>query len=215
MHRTVKTIFFLVVPTSFVLLVFRPNCFAENPQVTVSVYDDAGVSSEILAHAEGQAGRIFGQAGVNINWLNCSSSISTHCTAPLETGGPVRLNLRIIPNAAVSTGEQIFGVAYLAPDGTGKYGDVFWLRTKDLQTDSKVNLASILGSVMAHEMGHLLLGSNSHAISGIMLAHWGPNELRRIGMGSLLFLPGQGRRMRARVSQRAELLHVEGQEHGD
>lgn len=214
MHRTFKTIFFLVALASFILLVLPHRCFAENPQVTVFVCNDALVPAEILAHAEGQAGRIFGRVGVNVNWLDCTTAISANCTPPLETGGPVRLNLRIIPNAAVSTSEQIFGVAYLAPDGTGQYGDVFWLQTKDLQTDSKVNLASILGSVMAHEMGHLLLGSNSHAISGIMLAHWGPNELRRIGMGSFLFLPGQGRRMRARASQRAELLHVR-QELGD
>jgi hypothetical protein len=30
----------------------------------------------------------------------------------------------------------------------------------------------MLGSVMAHEIGHLLLGSHAHAISGIMRGHW-------------------------------------------
>lgn len=118
--------------------------------------------------------------------------------------------MRITPNAAVSTSDQIFGVAYLAPDGTGQYGDVFWQRAKDLQTNSKVNLASILASVMAHEMGHLLLGSNAHTISGIMQAHWGPSELRRISMGSLLFLPEQGQRMRVRVTQRSSFFMSSG-----
>jgi hypothetical protein len=75
-----------------------------------------------------------------------------------------------------------------------------------------VDLALILASVMAHEMGHLLLGSNAHAVSGIMKAHCQLSELRRIGMGSLLFLPEQGKRMRARVNQREELLNAEQQE---
>jgi hypothetical protein len=210
MHRTFKTTFFPVVLTSLIPSVLPPMSLAENPQVTVCVYDDARVPSEILARAEGQAARIFGQVGVDVNWLDCNSAISTGCTATLETVSPVLLNLRITPNAAVSTSGQIFGVAYLAPDGTGQYGDVFWQRAKDLQTDSKVNLASILASVMAHEMGHLLLGSNAHAIRGIMQAHWGPSELRRISMGSLLFLPEQGQRMRVRVTQRSSFFMSSG-----
>jgi hypothetical protein len=212
MHRTFRTNFvILAILIGAALVAISPMSFAENPQVTVCVYDDARVPREILARAEGRAAKIFEQAGVNVNWLDCSPSNSTRCAAPLESGGRVRLDLRITPNAAATTKDQIFGVAYLAPDGTGQYGDVFWQRAKDLQTSSKVDLASILASVMAHEMGHLLLGSNAHAVSGIMQAHWAPSELRRIGMGSLLFLPDQGKRMRARVAEREELLHVERQ----
>ena len=204
MHRTFRTNFaFLAVLTGSVLLAISPISFAENPQqVTVSVYDDAHVPREILARAEDRAAKIFGQVGLNVNWLDCSPANSARCAVPLESGGPVRLMLRITPSTSVTITDQIFGVAYLGRDGTGQYCDVFWQRVKDLQTNSMVDLASILGSVMAHEMGHLLLGSNAHAISGIMQAHWESSELRHIGMGSFLFLPDQGKRMRARVTQR-------------
>jgi hypothetical protein len=67
-------------------------------------------------------------------------------------------------------------------------------------------LADILGSVIAHEMGHLLLGSNAHAISGIMRAQWGIDELLRIIMGALVFLPEQSKRMRARILTSKALL---------
>ena len=36
--------------------------------------------------------------------------------------------------------------------------------------DAEFELPIILGCVMAHELGHLLLGSNSHSDKGIMLA---------------------------------------------
>jgi hypothetical protein len=123
----------------------------------------------------------------------------------------MHLDLRITPNVARSTSDTVFGVAYLGSDGIGRYGDVFWNRALDFQRNSKVDLGLILANVMAHEMGHLLLGSNAHATSGIMQAHWERAELQRISMGSLLFLPEQGKRMRAKVTQREELLTLSGE----
>lgn len=209
MHRTFRTNFvFLAALTGSTLLARSPMSFAENPQVTVSVYDDAHVPREILARAEGRAAKIFGQVGVKVNWLDCNLTNSIHCATAFEIDSAVQLNLRITPNIANSTSDTAFGVAYLATDGTGRYADVFWKRAQDLQANSKVDPALILASVMAHEVGHMLLGSNAHAVSGIMEAHWGPGELRRIGMGSLLFLPDQGKQMRARVTQRTEAKSV-------
>ena len=79
----------------------------------------------------------------------------------------------------------------------------------------RVNLAEILGSVMAHEMGHLLLGSNAHAISGIMRAHWESGELRRIAMGTLVFLPEQAKRMHIRMDESRAYLVSSGERAGD
>jgi hypothetical protein len=59
-------------------------------------------------------------------------------------------------------------------------------------------------------MGHLLLGSNAHAISGIMRAHWESAELRGITMGTLMFLPEQSKRMRVKIkTSRAPLVSRE------
>src|SRR5215469_6736856 len=40
-----------------------------------------------------------------------------------------------------------------------------------------IDLPTILGCVMAHEIGRLLLGSN-HSATGIMKAHWGRKPVR-------------------------------------
>ena len=107
--------------------------------------------------------------------------------------------LRIIPRVARSSSDADFGVAFLDDDGNGRYGDVFWKRVLELHTNYQVDFAGILGSVMAHEIGHLLLGAHSHAISGIMRAQWESRELNQIAMGTLLFLPWQDHPMRAKV----------------
>jgi hypothetical protein len=54
--------------------------------------------------------------------------------------------------------------------------------------------------VMAHEIAHLLLGTNSHAAEGIMRAQWQREELLSASKGELLFTPGQSRVMRQRLS---------------
>ena len=87
-------------------------------------------------------------------------------------------------------------MAFLSAEGTGCYSDVFYDRATELHANWNVGLADILGNVMAHELGHLLLGSNSHAGTGIMRAHWQGEELRRLSQGGLWFTNEQGDHMR-------------------
>ena len=65
----------------------------------------------------------------------------------------------------------------------------------------------ILGDVIAHELGHLLLGTNSHSPVGIMCANWDQDYLRLALRGRQLFSPEQSALMRAAVVRRhAELI---------
>lgn len=210
MHRGFKVVLLFVL-TSCGLLTWSRVSFAENPQVTVSVYDDARVPADTLTRAEQQATQTFSRVGLDITWLNCSD-INGDCgfAAWNEGDGPIHLVLRITPNMTKATTDTAFGVAYLGSDGIGRNGNVFWKKLQELQTNSKVDGALLLASVMAHEMGHLLLGSNAHAISGIMRAHWEDSELHRIRMGTLQFLPEQGKQMRARLNQQKTVLMSSG-----
>lgn len=37
----------------------------------------------------------------------------------------------------------------------------------------------LLGRVVAHELGHLMMHTSSHAHRGLMRANWTPHEVRR------------------------------------
>jgi hypothetical protein len=111
---------------------------------------------------------------------------------------PTSLAVRIVSGSGNLPGE-VFGAAFLSADGSGCYSDVFYDRATALQATSNVGLSDILGSVVAHELGHLLLGSNAHTASGIMRAQWKEEELNRIVRGNLLFSAAQSERMRARL----------------
>ena len=111
---------------------------------------------------------------------------------------PTHLAVRVVSRSQLTTSE-VFGVAFLSADGEGCYSDIFYDRVMELHANWNVSLADTLGNVMAHELGHLLLGSNSHSGMGIMRAHWQSEELRRLSRGGLWFTNEQADRMTGKL----------------
>jgi Aspartyl protease len=170
--------------------------------ITVAIYDDAQLSPRVLADAEDEATRIYQRAGIPILWIGCNPSkmdarSDSRCQDPPSA---MNLNLRIVPHARKSS-DDIFGVAFLSAEGTGAYSDVFYDSVEQLDRDWHVGIARMLGHVMAHELGHLVLGSNAHSRQGIMRQSWHVDELHRASMGALLFSEEQGRSMRGKLAR--------------
>ena len=70
-------------------------------------------------------------------------------------------------------------------------------RIERLTSQTGRDFGQVLGHVLAHEIGHLLLPPNSHSGAGIMAARI---DLVRVENGSLWFDPHQGLMIRARVA---------------
>jgi hypothetical protein len=99
-------------------------------------------------------------------------------------------------------GGDIFGSALLPTnEGFGVVANVYADRTRELADRREFEV--ILGWVIAHELGHLLLGEHGHAAAGIMHARWRARDLKPSGQAAMLFLPGEGKRIRAQVRARA------------
>jgi hypothetical protein len=111
---------------------------------------------------------------------------------------PTHLAVRVVPRSRHATNE-VFGVAFLSARGEGCYSDIFYDRVMELHANWNASLADTLANVMAHELGHLLLGSNSHSGMGIMRAHWQSEELRRLSRGGLWFTNEQADRMTGKL----------------
>lgn len=190
-------------PLGLFLLAFWSRAWAggsdsNRPTITILVYHQDEMSPKTLAAGEQQAATILLRAGIGTRWADCSAGIKKTDDACRQFDVPAQFVVRIVPESFSPT-DTVFGVAFLGIDGTGKYSDVFWDRCEDMHRDSGVNAATLFGTVAAHEIGHLLLGSNSHSAIGIMAPHWEREELRHAGMGSLLFTPEQSVRMRTRI----------------
>ncbi len=172
----------------------------QNVQVTVFVTDRAGASPPVVAAAEQNAARVFHQAGVDVTWVNCSGSLevpaAVQCGREIATGNLV---VRIVARAR-NLAPGVFGVSFL-DNGAGAYADVFFSPIQQLrEVNREISLAAILGDVIAHELGHLLLGSNAHSREGIMQPHWQPEQLHRVAAGQMRFTSDQAERMQLRIA---------------
>ncbi len=174
------------------------------PTITVQIYNYSPASPQIVARAEREAGRLLSAAGLQSVWLDCpvkppASESSGPCQNALAA---TDLRLRILPAAVQNRfQDSVFGFA-VHPALASVYYDYAQRRAK--VDDAELELPLILGGVIAHELGHLLLGSDGHSGSGIMQPRWDPSQVRLLLMGTLQFTPEQKKRMTMAAQARTE-----------
>jgi len=203
-------------PKAGILLVANSALAAGEPDLTVRVrvYNYANVSSRVLSDSEEEASRIFMASGVDTTWVDCLAPQIHVQSAPADQAGKVNVDcagpvteatavLRILPRSTPANRafrDTMFGFA------TGRdMASVFYEHVKDLAwgADKDGNeIPLILGNVIAHEVGHLLLGTNSHSPAGIMCANWDQEYVRQALRGHQLFSREQSAVMRATVARR-------------
>ena len=177
----------------------------KTPGIRVRVNDYAQVSPATLDGAEREAARIIGKAGLWTDWLNCPvKSTSEVAQDPCrESLQPMDIVLRLIPEPQNNKYEDsVFGFA-VVPILASVYVNYAVERAK--RDTAEFEIPVILGNVIAHEIGHLLLGLNSHSASGIMQGRWQPHQVRQAVTGNLLFTEKQGQLMRAEIQKRANV----------
>jgi hypothetical protein len=172
-----------------------------NP-LTVRIYDRAGVPPAALAAAEAAATRVLSSMGVDTSWAECPTGAEDdRCGA---AAAPRQLMVIVLPHAPSQAGRSacVLGLSVL-DHGEGTLAYIFYDRVLALSTESREACSSaVLGHVLAHEIGHLLLGANAHSTAGIMKAQWFTGDLHRIAQGGLLFTPGEGAHIRAALAVR-------------
>jgi hypothetical protein len=179
----------------------------EGQQITIGVYNYAQAGLGILLEAEHVADRILKNAGVSVAWLACSADK----TAPGNPGcadltGPLKIVVHIEPDFMTRKFRQtsdVFGFA--AGNGEGEFPCDVWVfydQVQELAVDKRLSVSRILGSVITHELGHLLLGANSHSRSGLMHADWSRQELLAANLGWLDFSNSERTRIQNSVSAR-------------
>ena len=80
--------------------------------------------------------------------------------------------------------------------------NVFWDRVQNEACRYNVPISDMLAQVIAHEIGHLMLGSNSHSPSGIMMGKWKLQDLGTISRGGIGFTPEQREHIQTEVRKR-------------
>ena len=173
------------------------------PHVRLSVFNDAGIPADTLAQAAARATAILAQSGVELDWLDCGrpdpSDFSQRATPCSAVAWPHQLSVRILPRGR-SIGADIFGQAFVDRSGSGAYSNVYFNNLAANRENAQLSDGYMLGFVIAHEVGHLLLGSNSHSPVGLMQARWDSPALQSASRHTLFFTPAQSATLRSRLS---------------
>ena len=163
---------------------------ASRPSVTVLLYNQAGISAEVLVRAKAEVARIYDEAGIDLSWGDPTSA---------ATADKFTIRLMIRPRG-VGVASSVMGAALGDMHETGGSAFVFFDRVVRSAHEREQDVAPILSFAMAHEMGHLLLPFPAHAASGVMRAAWDGDDLRHIANGSLQFAPVQQAAIRVKAS---------------
>jgi hypothetical protein len=66
-----------------------------------------------------------------------------------------------------------------AEAGSGVLATIYVDRVEEMAAMSEADAAILLGRVIAHELGHLLLATSAHSTTGLMRGYWTPSVIRR------------------------------------
>lgn len=77
---------------------------------------------------------------------------------------------------------------------------VFYDRVADMASWRRTDMALLMGMVIAHEIGHLLLRHSGHSAEGLMRGVWDADDIQRAVTGMLGFSPSESEKIRARLS---------------
>ncbi len=172
-------------------------------RVQVSLFDDAHVAPGILAQARARASAIFAQAGIELDFLFCPPANPTDFKpshSPCSNlAWPTHLSVRIIPRGR-TVGADVFGQAFVDESGQGAYSNVYYENLALSANHPGIGDGEMLGYVIAHELGHLLLGTNSHSHTGLMQATWSPHVLSEMPRMLLVFTRDQTTQLLSRLS---------------
>lgn len=172
----------------------------------IRLYETPALPPASRAAALKEAGSILADAGFATEWVACTApegAIAERCRTPLAGA---ELVVRVMTGPREADRRRTLPLGYSLVDARTKAGSlatVFVDRVEWLAGESETDAATILGRAIAHEIGHLLLGTNRHAQLGVMRAVWSRDAMRQGHPAEWRFVAGEGRQMRAAVLARS------------
>jgi hypothetical protein len=166
--------------------------------ILVRVYDNAGVPSADLTDALKHSYEILRRADVTVDWAQCPAHRVGQVPAICDTPpGRNDMVVRLVQGAEKDRDRRPLGQPLLDPaTGKGVFATVFMNRVDRLAEVAQYSRNTVLGRAIAHEIGHLILGSNSHSESGLMREVWTVEQLVKNRPEDWQFSPSQTAELR-------------------
>jgi hypothetical protein len=171
-----------------VVLMFQNPGRAEEiraPRIVFHLSVSAKVSAKELATARSEVGRVYDRIGVAVEWAEGFAPV------PAPPDEALHLDVVLISKVMGEPGDELpttFGRA----SRYARRAYIHYWRISEHALLTRVEPARLLATVIAHEVGHMLLPDYSHSSRGLMQARW-PGRVVEVPR----FLPWQGEAIRS------------------
>jgi hypothetical protein len=168
------------VPAAQGVSIDEPGVF----NIRVHLQADRSIRSRFaIADLEEETATLWRPYGVHIEWADVNADNAAPCGFPVEAILEAKSGIRVDPNGAMILGRATVRLGspttqpiHVLVDAT----EQFLTARRDAPTvrlASKRELSRALGRVLAHELGHVLLGPYGHDATGLMRAAFFPDDL--------------------------------------
>lgn len=194
---------------------FVMNAFATQPSISevpanleimFLIHDYVRMPVSVLNRVEARAAKVLLEIGIQSQW---ETELQGCPDGRANPHIPV-IDISVLPAQMASQlnlpGKPL-GYSVLLPSGVASSrAAVFYSQALDMAKYGPASLDQLLAYAIAHELGHLLLGSAAHSNWGIMQANWGsPEVLTLISQGALYFDAQESAAMRAELADRGRV----------
>src|SRR5688572_26390002 len=173
------------------LVITTSTTEAQNLTLTLTVRNDARVEDAVLAKAQATVAKIYSQAGVDVVWLLSGAQLTI---IMLTRESEMAARMRQIPNA--------MGYAPGTATAPGRRAYILNHQIDELARAYGAEKTVVLGTVIAHEIGHLLFLPGSRSAIGLMRSKWSHFDFQSARNGELLFTIEQRNLIRTRIGGR-------------
>jgi hypothetical protein len=153
---------------------------ASGARLRINVYDYARIEPHAIARAQALVTSIYRTIEIDACWKHPAGASQLQCHEPAAPGGRdlsiLLLNSKMSERLGVA--DDVVGMAAVAAEGGGLVAYVLVDRVMITAKQEGVDPMSVLGLVIAHEIGHLMLPANAHSPTGLMRPRWNAPEFR-------------------------------------
>lgn len=188
--------------TQWVTMLLAVSTALAQDRITVTIFNTASQSANVLAHAEAEASWLFRKSGIEVDWVNCDGlpGIARGFRCAPKVDSLTMVVLRNVSPDVASDNALGFALPGIAP---GTHGAILYGRIMTLVSDmGLLDAPVVVAHAISHELGHLLLGSTLHGQT-IMKAGWNERDFRLMAQRRFLFTRQESKMMRAGLQARS------------
>lgn len=158
--------------------------------VQVALHNDGLAPPDVVSRAQAEVTRLYALIGVEVVWRPPTTDDAAVRMVKLTTWEPRNDRIPVMA----------LGATYRAESPVDARAYVFWLRVQHYAQQFTIGIDMLLGAAIAHELGHILFPSGSHASRGLMRATWDREQFRLVANGLLHFSPQSAAQIRGSVN---------------